>query len=154
MLVICARRWAFTPYIALTTDGVVVQNRFRQVTIAFSDIARVHPGYGGRSICTKSGGRVTACYYGGYAPGVRGRGEAANKFPVIVAVERSEPRGWGRCRLKDSPTLRSADLRAFLVEIVAPGSMIVTDGNAAYRTATQGLYEHQWAVVPGAQAND
>lgn len=32
--------------------------------------------------------------------------------------------------------------------------MIVTDGNAAYRTATQGLYEHQWAVVPGAQAND
>lgn len=53
-------RWAFVPYVALTADGVVVQNALRRVTVAWSDISRVYPGSAGLAIYRRSGGAVIA----------------------------------------------------------------------------------------------
>ncbi len=76
---------------------------------------------------------------GGPKPGKRGRG-AAGKMWVAVAVERKDPKGFWRVRLRVLPDTGSAkSIRAFLIECVEPGSEIVTDGANHYTGATKDL---------------
>ena len=39
--------WAFRPYVALTADAVVVQNRITKQTVPYESIVDVQPGYYG-----------------------------------------------------------------------------------------------------------
>ena len=90
---------------------------------------------------------------GSSSPGIPGGRTPDEKALVAVAVERSDPKGFGRCRMviiKDASTI---SLRAFLKSTVEPGSTVITDGWQPYREATANLYTHQRHVAPGALAH-
>ena len=95
---------------------------------------------------------VDETFIGGEEPGLRGGRQKGKKSLVGVAVERHEPKGFGRCRLAVLPDASAASLRAFLVDHVEDGATVITDGWAPYRPATAGLYTHERLVVPGPQA--
>jgi transposase-like protein len=78
---------------------------------------------------------------GGPEPGVRGRG-AQGKVMVEVAVEQ-DGRALGRCRLQVIPDVAGPTLRAFMLDHVEPGSIVITDGLASYRPACGEDYTHQ-----------
>ena len=84
---------------------------------------------------------------GGSAPGDLGGRTPGEKALVAVAVERLDPRGFGRCRMaviKDAGTIA---LRGFLEGNVEPASTVITDGWQPYRAATAGLYAHERHVA-------
>jgi len=85
---------------------------------------------------------------GGVKPGKRGRG-AAGKVLVAVAVEQVHPKGFGRCRLKVLANADSETLQSFLLEHVAPGSVLLTDGFSPYARASGTDYTHKVAVIKG-----
>ncbi|MGH2745580.1 MAG: IS1595 family transposase [Thermoleophilaceae bacterium] len=88
--------------------------------------------------------------FGGEEPGLAGgRARGEKKVLVGVAVERTQPKGFGRCRLAPLIDASADSLRAFLVDNVEPGAKVVTDGWQPYRPATEGLYVHE--RLPGAQ---
>jgi transposase-like protein len=88
--------------------------------------------------------------FGGEEPGLAGgRARGEKKVLVGVAVERLEPKGFGRCRMVPLVDASADSLRAFLVDNVAPGAKVVTDGWQPYRPATEGLYVHE--RLPGAR---
>jgi transposase-like protein/rubredoxin len=86
---------------------------------------------------------VDESYFGGEEPGRRGGRARSKKVMVGVAVERVEPRGFGRCRMAPLADASAESLRAFLVDNVEPGARVVTDGWQPYRPATSGLYVHE-----------
>jgi hypothetical protein len=51
--------WAFRPYVALTTQAVVVQNRITKRTVPYGTILDVKPGYYGLRLVTKNQADVT-----------------------------------------------------------------------------------------------
>lgn len=88
--------------------------------------------------------------FGGEEAGLAGgRARGEKKVLVGVAIERAEPRGFGRCRLAPLADGSAESLRAFLTANVEPGATVVTDGWQPYRPATEGLYVHE--RLPGAQ---
>ena len=93
--------------------------------------------------------------FGGEEAGLAGgRARGEKKMLVGVAVERTEPRGFGRCRLAPLPDGSASSLRAFLTDNVEPGARVVTDGWQPYRPATEGLYDHErLAGAQGAEAH-
>ena len=95
---------------------------------------------------------VDETFYGGRTPGQRGGRQHGAKLPVIVAVERHQPRGFGRCRMGIVDRVNHATLRQFLVANVAPGATIHSDGLNSYVRATGGLYNLNARPAPGAQA--
>lgn len=92
-------------------------------------------------------------FIGGVRSGKRGRG-AAGKTLVAVAVERFQPKGFGRCRMGIIPNATGPELRKFLLANVELGSTIVSDGLTSYPAAAIG-YTHQAVNVSrsGVQAH-
>ena len=88
---------------------------------------------------------------GGLTPGRKGRHRGA-KDMVEVAVEQNE-RGWGRCRLQVIPDAASVTLRQFLIDHVADGATVITDGWQGYRSAAVAPYHHERHVVAGTHAH-
>jgi len=84
---------------------------------------------------------VDETFLGGPEPGVRGRG-ARGKVMVEVAVEQPG-RALGRCRLQVIDDITGPTLRAFMLDHVEPGSIVITDGLASYRPACGEEYTHQ-----------
>jgi transposase-like protein len=95
---------------------------------------------------------VDETYIGGEELGLRGGREKGKKVMVGVAVEREEPKGFGRCRMVPIPDASAESLRAFLVENVEPGTRVITDGWQPYRPATRELYIHE--RLPGANRTE
>lgn len=91
---------------------------------------------------------VDESYFGGEEPGRRGGRAKGKKVLVGIAVERLEPRGFGRCRMVPLPDASGESLRAFLLDNVQPGARVITDGWPPYRPATRDLYLHE--PLPGA----
>ena len=85
---------------------------------------------------------VDETFLGGARPGKRGRG-ATGKALVAVAVEILKPKGFGRCRLRIIPNAQGTSLRAFLIEGIEPGSILVTEGLLSYLSAVAGDYVHE-----------
>ncbi|MGO8906443.1 MAG: IS1595 family transposase [Solirubrobacteraceae bacterium] len=85
---------------------------------------------------------VDETYIGGEELGLRGGRQKGKKALVGVAVERVEPRGFGRCRMAPLVDASADSLRAFLLDNVEPGATVVTDGWQPYRPATRELYVH------------
>jgi transposase-like protein len=91
---------------------------------------------------------VDESFFGGEEPGLRGGRQKGKKVLVAIAVERTQPMGFGRCRMAPLVDASGDSLRAFLTDNVEAGATVITDGWQSYRPATQGLYVHQ--PIPGA----
>ncbi len=89
---------------------------------------------------------VDESYFGGEEPGLAAGRARGKKVLVAIAVERTEPKGFGRCRMAPLPDASAEQLRAFLTDSVEPGARVVTDGWQPYRPATDGLYAHERLV--------
>jgi transposase-like protein len=62
--------------------------------------------------------------------GKRGRG--TSKAVVVVAVEVFDPKGFGRLRMRHIADASGANLVPFVCDVVAPGSVVHTDGWGGY----------------------
>ncbi|HET8532705.1 MAG TPA: IS1595 family transposase, partial [Methylomirabilota bacterium] len=91
---------------------------------------------------------VDESFFGGEEVGLRGGRQKGKKVLVGIAVERTEPTGFGRCRMAPLQDASGDSLRAFLADNVEPGGRVITDGWAPYERATGGLYVHE--PIPGA----
>lgn len=66
------------------------------------------------------------------------RNRFENKVEVAIAVERRQPRGLGRVRMRRIDLERKKEVFAFAADAIAPGTILYTDGEAAF----QGLDDH------------
>jgi len=66
--------------------------------------------------------------------GKRGRGNT--KSIVVIAVEIRQPKGFGRVRMRHIPDASGESLLPFMHEVVAPGSVVRTDGWSGYNGLT------------------
>ena len=62
--------------------------------------------------------------------GKRGRG--TTKSVVAIAVEISQPKGFGRVRMRHVPDTSGDSLLPFVHDVVAPGTVVLTDGWGGY----------------------
>ncbi len=75
-------------------------------------------------------------YVGGRSPGGK-RARYETKTEVAIAVERRHPKGLGRVRMRQLIYPPRQDLIAFGTEVIAPGTVLYSDGEAAYATLTE-----------------
>ena len=87
---------------------------------------------------------VDETYLGGVKPGKRGRG-AAGKALIVVAAQEDGP-GIGRIRMRRIPDASAGSLQPFLVEAIASGSVVHTDGWDGYTGLDRRGYVHQVTV--------
>lgn len=90
---------------------------------------------------------VDECYIGAPEEEMRGRG-TAEKALVVVAVEENGS-GIGRIRFRQIPNGSAPNLNRFLLESVAPGSEVHTDGWKGYRKVGSLGFEHEVTVLKG-----
>ena len=84
---------------------------------------------------------VDETFLGGVRSGGRGRG-ALGKVIVVIAIERKQPKGYGRVRLRIIPDATAKTLTKFLDETIERGATVVTDGWLPYQKATAGRFTH------------
>ncbi len=85
---------------------------------------------------------VDETYIGGEEPGLSGGRAKGKKALVVVAVEVKDPKGFGRCRMRIIPDASGPTLRTFIVDTVASGSTVVTDGWSGYLGIDKTGYVH------------
>ena len=95
---------------------------------------------------------VDEAYFGGEEPGLRDGRARGKKTLAGIAIERSRPKGFGRCRMAILRSVSTESLRKLLADNVEEGATVITDGWAPYQLATAGLYTHQQLVGSGRQA--
>ncbi|MGH7203342.1 MAG: IS1595 family transposase, partial [Candidatus Levyibacteriota bacterium] len=83
---------------------------------------------------------IDETFVGGKHEGKRGRGAEGREL-VLVAIEDTK-HGMGRIRLKHIPNATSKTLENAITELVAPGSVISTDGWRGYNTLRQKGFTH------------
>jgi transposase-like protein len=71
--------------------------------------------------------------------GKSGRG-SATKTVVVVAVEILDPKGFGRCRLRVSPSAEQHDLTPIVCNLIEPDSVLLTDAWRGYDLVEQHGY--------------
>jgi len=86
---------------------------------------------------------VDETYFGGQEPGLRGGRQKGKKVLVGVAVERREPKGFGRCRMAILADGSADSLHPFVTANVEPGATVVTDGWSGYNGIDALGYIHQ-----------
>lgn len=69
---------------------------------------------------------VDETYLGGAKPGKRGRGAVGKALIVVAAQE--DGRGVGRVRMRRNKDASAASLHPFVLEAIAPGTIVHTDG--------------------------
>ncbi len=97
---------------------------------------------------------VDETYIGGEEPGLAGGRAKGKKALVVIAVERTGPRGLGRCRMAILSDASTVSLRAFLIDHVEEGATVVTDGWQPYRKAAAEPYIHERVVAPRVSASE
>ena len=85
---------------------------------------------------------VDEMFFGGVKPGKRGRG-AAGKALVAIAIEQRAPKGYGRARMAVIPDAAALTLRAFLLEHVERGSVVLSDAFRSYPIAVGDDFTHR-----------
>ncbi len=85
---------------------------------------------------------VDETYIGGEEPGLAGGRAKGKKALVVVAVEVKDPKGFGRCRMRIIPDASAPTLRTFIVDTVASGTTVVTDGWNGYLGIDKTGYVH------------
>ena len=94
---------------------------------------------------------VDETYVGGHDVGkTRAPHPDSNKSIVAVAVERLDPKGFGRIRLHCIANASEVSLLPFVRDVVEPGSIVHTDGSWAYRSLGKYGYNRRKSVQTGA----
>ena len=75
---------------------------------------------------------VDETFIGGEEHGLRGGRQPGKKVLTGIAVEISEPKGIGRCRMAVLADASAASLCPFVTGNVEPGSHVITDGWVGY----------------------
>jgi len=86
---------------------------------------------------------VDETYIGGEEPGVRGGRAKGKKALVCVAVEVTEPRGFGRCRMAIVADGTATSLHSFVADHVEPGTKVITDAWQGYSGIDKLGYTHE-----------
>src|SRR5450759_2485386 len=81
-----------------------------------------------------------------------GRKNKTSKVLIVLAGEMLRPKGFGRIRLRRIETDADAAVIPFVQNAIEPGSLVRTDGSAAYRPLRELGYEHERNVMLGAVA--
>jgi len=89
---------------------------------------------------------VDEAYVGGKETGVHGR-ETNKKAIVAIAVEVHSPKGFGRVRMRRVPNVSAASLTPFVCDMIAPGSVVRTDGWPGYNRIDKHGYIHEKTIV-------
>jgi transposase-like protein len=76
-----------------------------------------------------------------------GRKSSTTQTLVGVAVERLDPKGFGRVRLRCLPRDSQEYVVPFIRDAVAPGTEVHTDGSSAYRSLTERGYDHRPSLL-------
>ena len=74
-------------------------------------------------------------------------GRGTDKYIVAIAVEVKQPKGFGRVRMRYIPDASDSNLRPFVCDMVAPGSMVLTDGWKGYNGLSKHGYKHKRIVL-------
>jgi len=80
--------------------------------------------------------------------GKRGRG--STKSIVVIAVEIKHPKGFGRVRMRYIPDASGDSLLPFVREVVAPGSVVHTDGWRGYNELPKHGYTREITILSSA----
>ncbi len=75
----------------------------------------------------------------------------AQRSIVMIAVEIKEPKGFGRIRLQRVTDKSETAVLPFVLDSIEPGSVVRTDGSAAYRKLTRHGYRREKTVMLGAE---
>ena len=86
---------------------------------------------------------VDETFIGGEEHGLRGGRQPGKKVLTGIAVEVSEPKGIGRCRMAVLADASGASLRSFVTGNVEPGSRVITDGWVGYNGLAGRGYAHE-----------
>jgi hypothetical protein len=78
-----------------------------------------------------------------------GRKNNTSKVLIVLAVEVLEPKGFGRIRLRRIRNDSAECVVPFVQTSVEPGSIVRTDGSAAYRSLRELDYDHERTVMLG-----
>ena len=95
---------------------------------------------------------VDDCFIGGHEEGVAGR-QTFKKAKVVVAVEvpGASRKQLGRARLGHVADFSASSLVPFVVDTVAAGSQVITDGWQGYRPLGRKGYAHEVRVAASAE---
>jgi len=77
--------------------------------------------------------------------GKRERG--TTKSIVVIAVEIKQPKGFGRVRMRYIPDASSNSLLPFICDVIAPGSVVQTDGWSGYNGLSKQGYTRRITVL-------
>jgi transposase-like protein len=77
--------------------------------------------------------------------GKRGRGVEAAL--VVIAIEVREPKGFGRVRMRHIPDASGDSLVPFVRDVVAPGTLVHTDGWGGYNALPDNGYRRKKTVL-------
>jgi len=89
---------------------------------------------------------------GGVQPGGK-RGRGSSKSVVVIAVELKQPKGFlGRVRMRHIPDASGISLIPFVRNVVAPGSVVSTDGWSGYSGLSD--YEYIWKPTALSSSGD
>ena len=94
-------------------------------------IASARLWFGLNGIGSPALSRSDETYVGGTEKGVRGR-QTKTKSIVVIAVELSEPKGFGRVRLRKVPDVSGDSLVAFVRDVALPCATVGTDAWKGY----------------------
>ena len=86
---------------------------------------------------------VDETYLGGEEPGLRGGRAKGKKVLTGIAVEVTEPKGIGRCRMAILADGSAASLHPFVTGHVEPGATVITDAWMGYHGLAGLGYVHQ-----------
>ena len=88
----------------------------------------------------------------GEKEGLFGR-QIENKAIVVVAVEVYEPKDFGRIWIRQVPDVSGNSLVGFVRQVVAPGSVVLTDGRKGYKGLEPYSYTHNRIVLSDSGAS-
>ncbi len=91
---------------------------------------------------------VDETFVGGVEHGGK-RGRGTEKSVVLIALEVKDPKGFGRVRMRHVPDASAASLVPFVRQVVAPGSVLRTDGWRGYDPLPRHGYTHKKIVPSG-----
>ena len=86
---------------------------------------------------------VDETYIGGDEPGLRGGRAKGKKVLTGIAVEVTEPKGIGRCRMALLADGSSASLHPFVTSHIEPGAKVITDAWMGYHGLAGLGYAHE-----------
>jgi transposase-like protein len=88
---------------------------------------------------------VDESFVGGEEQGGK-RGRGTGKSIVVIAVEIKQPKGFGRVRMRHIPDSSGNSLVPFICDMIAPGSVVRTDGWKGYNRVTDHGYQREIIV--------